>query len=238
MVPSTASTAHLDEPRVGAEAEHLAEEIGEGLLVAGAEAGDRRVVGDLVGADHPEGDVLAAAALDPARCALADRVGVGEQRQHHLRLVGGAAVAVGAVGGVERLEVELVDRLDHEPGEVVLGSQSRRSGGSSSGWSRSQVRKFWGMAPSFPGERTERPVVARGAGPRFHPSLRPPLAGHSSSSPFSPCWQPRTFSVGFVLVLAAAFSLFWDGAEIRGAGAEEEHSSPPSPGSSLEATTG
>jgi hypothetical protein len=34
--------------------------------VADPEAGDRGVVGDLVRADHPEGDVLAAAALDLA----------------------------------------------------------------------------------------------------------------------------------------------------------------------------
>jgi hypothetical protein len=77
--------------------------------------------GDLVGADHSEGDVLAAAALDPSRAALADRVGVGEQGQHHLRLVCGVAVAVGAVGGVEGLDIELLDRLDYEPGKVVLG---------------------------------------------------------------------------------------------------------------------
>ena len=59
--------SHLDDAGLGAEAEHLAEEVGQGLLVADAEAGDRGVVGDLVGADHPEGDVLAAAALDPPR---------------------------------------------------------------------------------------------------------------------------------------------------------------------------
>ena len=121
MVPSTANTATSTIPASRAEAEHLAEEIGERLLMAGAKARDRRVIGDLVGADHPKGDVLATAALDPARGALADRVGVGEQADHHLRLVGGGAVAVGAVGGVERLDVELVDRLDHEPGEVIGG---------------------------------------------------------------------------------------------------------------------
>jgi hypothetical protein len=90
-------------------------------LVADPEAGDRRVVGDLVGADHPEGDVLATAALDRSRGALADRVGVGEQGEHHLRLVGGGAVAVGSVGAVEGLELELLDRFDHEPGEVIGG---------------------------------------------------------------------------------------------------------------------
>jgi hypothetical protein len=45
---------------------------------------------------------------------------IGKERHHHLRIGGGAAVAVGAVGGVEGLEVELGDRVDHEPGEVVV----------------------------------------------------------------------------------------------------------------------
>jgi hypothetical protein len=54
-------------------------------------------------------------------------------------------VAVGAVGGVEGLEVELVDRLDTNQARWSSSSQSRRSGRSSSGWSRSQVRKFCGM---------------------------------------------------------------------------------------------
>ena len=57
--------ADVDDPGLAAEPEDLAEEIRQGLLVADPKAGDRRVVGRLVGADHPEGDVLAAAALDP-----------------------------------------------------------------------------------------------------------------------------------------------------------------------------
>lgn len=89
--------------------------------MADAKAGDRGMVGSLVGGDHPEGDVLTAAALDPPRASLPDRVGVDDQRHHHLRIVGGAAVAVSAVVGVEGLEVELVHGLDHEPGGVVVG---------------------------------------------------------------------------------------------------------------------
>jgi hypothetical protein len=34
--------------------------------------------------------------------------------------VRGAAVAVGAIGGIEGLKIELLDRLDHEPGEVIF----------------------------------------------------------------------------------------------------------------------
>ena len=110
----------LDQTGPGAEAQDLAEEIGDGPLVADAEAGDRGVIGRLVGGDHPEGDVLPAAALDATRGALANAIGVGEQGQHHLGVVGCPAVAVGAIGGVEGVEVELLDRLDHEPGQVAL----------------------------------------------------------------------------------------------------------------------
>jgi hypothetical protein len=94
--------------------------IAQSSVVASTVTADRRVVGALVGADHPEGDVLPAAALDRARGALADRVGVDEEGDHHLRVVSGG-VAVRSVGGVEGLEVELVDRLDHEPREVIGG---------------------------------------------------------------------------------------------------------------------
>jgi hypothetical protein len=40
-----------------------------GLLVASADARDRRMVGDLIGRDHAERDVVATAPLDPA-CSL------------------------------------------------------------------------------------------------------------------------------------------------------------------------
>jgi hypothetical protein len=52
------------------------------------------------------------------------------------------AVPVGAMLPVERGEVDLLDDLEDEPGEVVVGSQSRRSGGSRKGWSRSPRRKL------------------------------------------------------------------------------------------------
>ena len=53
-----------------AEGEHGAEELGERRLVADDEAGDRGVVGNPVGGDHPVSDVLAAVALDRARSCL------------------------------------------------------------------------------------------------------------------------------------------------------------------------
>jgi hypothetical protein len=110
-----------DESRPRAEREHRAEQLGERPLVAGEKAGDRGVVGDPVGGDHPVGDVLAAVALDRARGALLGRIRIEQKRDHHRGLVPGAAVAVWAVVGVERLEVDLLDGPDHEPREMVLG---------------------------------------------------------------------------------------------------------------------
>src|SRR4029453_2225253 len=73
------------------------------------------------GGDHREADALLAAALDPPRRALADRVGVEAERHHHLRVMGGAAPAVVAIGAIEALEVELLDRVQDEPGEMMGG---------------------------------------------------------------------------------------------------------------------
>jgi hypothetical protein len=83
-----------DEPRLRAERKHRPEKLAERRLVAGDEAGDRRVVWDLVGGDHPVRDVLAAVALDRPRRALLGRVGVEQQRDHHRGLIGSAAVAI------------------------------------------------------------------------------------------------------------------------------------------------
>jgi hypothetical protein len=97
--------------------------------VAADEAGDRRVVRDAVGGDHPVGDVLAAVELDRARGALLGRVRVEQQGDHHRGLVGGRAVAVRAVVGVEGVQIHLFDGVDDEPREMVLGqplAQRRR----------------------------------------------------------------------------------------------------------------
>jgi hypothetical protein len=114
---------------LGAQPQHLTEEIAQRALVADPKARDRGVIGRLVGRDHPERDVLAAPSLDPARGALADRIRVHDQRHHHRRIMRGSAVPVGAIGGKERGQLKLADRVDHKPRKVVLGqpfAQTRR----------------------------------------------------------------------------------------------------------------
>jgi hypothetical protein len=120
---------HRDQPGVGAQAEHLAEELSQRGLVADPETRDRGVIRHLVRRDHTERDVLTAAPLDRARGALADRVGINQQRHHHLRVMRRGPPAVAAIGRIEGTQVELPDRVEHEPGKVILSqplAQRRR----------------------------------------------------------------------------------------------------------------
>ena len=81
---------------------------------------DRGVIGRLVGADHPERDVLATAPLDPPRRALPDRIRVDEQRDHHRRIMRRPAMTVGAIARIERGQIHLLNSVEHEPRQVLL----------------------------------------------------------------------------------------------------------------------
>jgi hypothetical protein len=100
--------------------------------VALAKPRDRRVVRDAVGTDHARRDVLHAAALDPPRRALPDRVAVERQRDHHRRLVRRAALPVQAIHRIERRQIELLDGVDQKPRKCPAGNHSRGLGGSNS----------------------------------------------------------------------------------------------------------
>jgi hypothetical protein len=76
-----------NQPRLGAERKHLTEQLRQRSLVALPGPSDRCVIRRLVGADHPRGDILDAAPLKAPRRALADRIAVEQQRNHHRRVV-------------------------------------------------------------------------------------------------------------------------------------------------------
>jgi hypothetical protein len=99
----------------------LHEEAGQGLLVASAEPRDGDVVGRLGGGQHAEGDVLVQAALDLPGRPHAKAVGVEQHAEQRLGVGGGVAVPVVPVRSVERRQVELVDHVEDEPGEVAFG---------------------------------------------------------------------------------------------------------------------
>src|SRR5438034_3624710 len=97
--------------------------------MAGAEAGDRGVVRNLVPGDDPEGDILAAAPLDTPARTLTDRVRIEKQTNHHLRVEGSAAPTVPPIGGVEAAQIDRGDSVGDEPGQVIIRqplTQTRR----------------------------------------------------------------------------------------------------------------
>jgi hypothetical protein len=113
--------ADLDHPGGGAQLQRRHQEAGQGLLVASAEPRDGHMIRGLVGGQHPEGDVLSAAAFELPGGAHPDGVGVQQHAQQQLGVVGGVAVPVGAVRPVEGSQVELVDHVEDEPGQVAFG---------------------------------------------------------------------------------------------------------------------
>ena len=76
-----------------------------------AEAGDRAVVGVLVGAEHPDRDVAVGGRLELSRGTGAGRVAVDQELQHQPRVVGRMAT-LGLIGGIDRAEIErLLDEV-------------------------------------------------------------------------------------------------------------------------------
>ncbi len=65
----------------------------------------------------------------PPRRPVPARVRVHQQRHHHRRLIGRAAVAVRPIGGIERRHVQLADSVQHRPHQMPLrhpGAHGRR----------------------------------------------------------------------------------------------------------------
>jgi len=85
---------NLDHPGLSAQSEHAAEELRDRVLVALAKARDRRVIGHLIGRDHPNRDILHTGPLDAARRALPARIRVHQQRDHHRGIMRGATVTI------------------------------------------------------------------------------------------------------------------------------------------------
>jgi hypothetical protein len=139
--PVQGDHAETDQAGRGAQLQGLDEEAGQGLLVADAEAGDRHMVGELVASQDPVGEVFGAAPLDLPGGAHPGRIRIQQHPKQGLGVVGGMAMPVSPIATQERRQVELVDDVQDEPGEWSSGSQSRRSGGSRKGWSRSPRRK-------------------------------------------------------------------------------------------------
>jgi hypothetical protein len=87
----------LDHPGPCAQPKDAAKQVGDRVLVTLAKPRDRRVIGHLVGRDHPKRDVLHTCPLDAARRALSTHVRIPQQRDHHRRIVRRAALTIRAI---------------------------------------------------------------------------------------------------------------------------------------------
>jgi hypothetical protein len=117
--------------------------------VAGAEAGDGHVVGGLVGGQHPKGDVFLAAAFELSGGAHAKAVAVQQHAQQQLGVVGGMAVPVITVNAIEDSEVELIDHIEDEPGQVTLGEPVMQVGRQQEGLVAVAAQEVVGHGPFY-----------------------------------------------------------------------------------------
>jgi len=113
--------AQLDQTHLLGQLEHLHEQIAQFLEVKRAQVADRAVLGEVACAQHPKRQVLMQPALDLARTEHARGVTVDQHLDHHRRVERLVAGATAGIAGVERLEVQGIDRVADEVRQVPLG---------------------------------------------------------------------------------------------------------------------
>jgi hypothetical protein len=89
---------------------------------------DRGVIRDLIGGDHTESDILAQTPLDTTRGALPDRVGIEQQRDHHLRIECHATPPINAIRVIDGAQIDLFDSVQHKPRQMVLRQPLAQAG--------------------------------------------------------------------------------------------------------------
>jgi hypothetical protein len=91
--------------------------------MAAAKVDDRVVIGMEPGGDEAEGDAVVGRPLDGARGSDAGGVAREEQREEDGRMVGRGAVRPECVDDEDGREIELINNLNNEAGEVVFREQ-------------------------------------------------------------------------------------------------------------------
>jgi hypothetical protein len=109
---------HSRQTSVRAQAQDLAEHVGQRALVALDEPRERRVVRALLGRQHAKCHVFLAGALDHPRGPDPTRIRVQQQRDHHRRVIGRPTAPVDAIGRIEHLQIHVGHGVDDKPGEV------------------------------------------------------------------------------------------------------------------------
>jgi hypothetical protein len=167
----------------------------ESILVLGAEPRDRRVIWPVLGAEHTEGHISQAPALDLPRGPHALAVRIDQQGQQHVRVIARRPGTAHTPADVKSTGIQRLDRLQQEPHHVIRGqplphvrrhqerlitlNQTIRLGHTT--WSQTRIKQHYAtrilrqaLRPGDPqshllDERdriAERPLPAGGQGPR------------------------------------------------------------------------
>ena len=108
------------EPSFRAEPKRVDEQFRKRLRVSAAEPGDRHVVRRQVASQHPERNVFNTTPFDHPRRPHTGAVRVQQQRDHHRRVIRRPAMPIRSIHAKEPVQVDLIDDVDHEPGQVIL----------------------------------------------------------------------------------------------------------------------
>ena len=96
------------------------QQVGQGLFMVLPEPGQHAVIGHVLRADDPERDIGMTQPFDLPRRTLTMSHRVHEQRQQHVRVIAAPAHPTPLRPGVKRGGVQLADRLDHEPHQMIF----------------------------------------------------------------------------------------------------------------------
>ena len=110
--------AHLAHAQPGAQHQHLREQSRRGVRELLPEPGDRHVIRQLPGADHPERHIPRAQPLDPPRGRHPVRIRPDQHRHHHVRVITRGARPAHLAARMQRRGIQQRDRLDHQPHRI------------------------------------------------------------------------------------------------------------------------
>jgi hypothetical protein len=113
--------AEFDKSSLSTQTKYFEEQFFQMRLVILAKTTYRTVVGILVCRDDFVRHIGLAVFFNPPAGSLACAIGVYQQANHHRRIKGRVANAIGAVFFVELTPVNLLDSIENKPGQMILG---------------------------------------------------------------------------------------------------------------------
>jgi hypothetical protein len=132
---------------------------------------DRRVIRTLVDSDHTESDILTQAPLNSARGALPYGIGVKQKRDHHLRIERSAPPTISAIRVIDSEQIDLLDRIQHEPRQVVFRQPLTQAGRQQQLLLTIARNEVLGHRQSPPPQGPANRLKPSGRQPHPHPSL-------------------------------------------------------------------